>query len=312
MMRVDWQNISAFSDVPPHFRLMDRAEISAGCEVYAWKAVSSLDWYFDVHFPDNPVMPGVFLMEMLRQTAVCALRCVEQKRNCALVCVQQMRMFRPVRPGDFLRAHVSYESPDGVYISCAGIVEVFDGEDGALQKVCAMRFMLAVDGVCIADDPPPSKIPQMEKDISIGPAQMARYIADPPGYRFVDVVHVMPGCAAEGRLALDSQAWYLQPEISSDGTLSITFLMEAIMQTGVFCVTTLPTKCFQLMMFHACQKLSVYRRAMTGETLHTRAQLHSYRNGVASYHGSAHTERGTVCTMNFVLVAPEDMAAIRR
>ncbi len=57
----------------PHrypFLLVDRVlEITAGESITAYKNLSANEAFFEGHFPENPVLPGVLLLEAMAQTA---------------------------------------------------------------------------------------------------------------------------------------------------------------------------------------------------------------------------------------------------
>lgn len=57
----------------PHrypFLLVDRViEVTAGKSIVAYKNLSINEPFFDGHFPDNPIFPGVLLVEAMAQAA---------------------------------------------------------------------------------------------------------------------------------------------------------------------------------------------------------------------------------------------------
>lgn len=99
----------------PHrypFLLIDRVlELEPGARAVAEKLVSANEPHFAGHFPGNPIMPGVLIVEALAQTgAVAALSLPEHRGKLAVfVGIDECRFRRVVRPGEALRLEVSVE-----------------------------------------------------------------------------------------------------------------------------------------------------------------------------------------------------------
>ena len=77
------------------------------------KNVTSNEPFFNGHFPDFPVMPGVLIIEAMAQTAGVQVLSTIPDRGSKLVLlasVEEAKFRKPVRPGDQLvkigRAHV--------------------------------------------------------------------------------------------------------------------------------------------------------------------------------------------------------------
>jgi 3-hydroxyacyl-[acyl-carrier-protein] dehydratase len=97
----------------PHrypFLMVDRVlEIDAG-KARTLKNVSHNEPFFVGHFPGNPVMPGVLIIEALAQSAaILALAELksETQRMFVLTGVEKARFRRPVVPGDQLEMEVA-------------------------------------------------------------------------------------------------------------------------------------------------------------------------------------------------------------
>jgi len=98
----------------PHrypFLLVDRilsmtaAPVVAGSKVTGLKNVSVNEPFFQGHFPENPVMPGVLILECMAQVAGCLFFAGEaepEKKLMYLSGVDKARFRRPVFPGDQL------------------------------------------------------------------------------------------------------------------------------------------------------------------------------------------------------------------
>jgi len=98
----------------PHrapFLFVERlCEIRPGESAVGYKAVSYNEPYFQGHFPDLAVMPGVLIVEAMAQTAgalvVHTLGLTSDNRVTYFLTIDKARFRRPVRPGDMLRIPV--------------------------------------------------------------------------------------------------------------------------------------------------------------------------------------------------------------
>lgn len=105
----------------PHrfpFLLVDRAEnYVAGQSIVGIKAVTFNEPFFQGHFPDYPVMPGVLIVEALAQTgAVLMSKTLEvdpRGKTILFASVDNCRFRHPVRPGDVLRLEVRVDKARG-------------------------------------------------------------------------------------------------------------------------------------------------------------------------------------------------------
>jgi len=101
----------------PHrypFLLVDRVvEVNAGHSIVAYKNLSVNEPFFNGHFPDNPIFPGVLLLEAMAQAAGILGFCSQGKTNedgstYYFAGADDVRFRRPCVPGDrvMLRATV--------------------------------------------------------------------------------------------------------------------------------------------------------------------------------------------------------------
>lgn len=104
-------NIHQIRELLPHrypMLLVDRVlDWEAGKKITAIKNVTANEEFFNGHFPNHPVMPGVLIIEALAQTAaIFAFMSHESKLDKDAVVyfatIDNARFKRPVEPGDQL------------------------------------------------------------------------------------------------------------------------------------------------------------------------------------------------------------------
>ena len=91
--------------------MIDRVvDIVADASAVGVKAVSANEPFFQGHFPDRPVMPGVLIIEAMAQSAavlvVYTLGPESEGKLVYFMTVNDARFRKPVVPGDTLYVHV--------------------------------------------------------------------------------------------------------------------------------------------------------------------------------------------------------------
>jgi 3-hydroxyacyl-[acyl-carrier-protein] dehydratase len=127
----------------PHrypFLLVDRIiELEPGVRAVGIKNVTQNEPFFQGHFPDYPVMPGVLIIEAMAQVgAVGVMAGGEHKEKLALFAgIDGVRFRRQVVPGDVLRMEVDIDRLKGRVGRGTGRASV-GGE-----RVCEAQLMFA-------------------------------------------------------------------------------------------------------------------------------------------------------------------------
>ena len=115
-----------------------------------WKAVSINEPYFQGHFPDYAVMPGVLIVEAMAQTAgavvMHSLGLEREKDIVYFMTIEKARFRKPVHPGDMLRMPVKA-------LRRRGPVWRFQGHAYVGDMLCAeAEFSATIHGGAEASD----------------------------------------------------------------------------------------------------------------------------------------------------------------
>jgi 3-hydroxyacyl-[acyl-carrier-protein] dehydratase len=120
----------------PHrypFLMVDRVlEIDPGKRIVGIKNLSVNEEFFQGHFPGNPIMPGVLIVEALAQVAgILAFKSgAPEGKSVFFMSIEKAKFRRPVVPGDQLRLEVSI-------LQCRGNVWKFAGTALVEDKIAA-------------------------------------------------------------------------------------------------------------------------------------------------------------------------------
>jgi beta-hydroxyacyl-ACP dehydratase FabZ len=101
-------DINEITKILPHrypFLLIDRIVESRDKFVAGIKCVTMNEWFFQGHFPAQPVMPGVLIIEAMAQAGAVMVHQYEENRDrlVYLAGIDGARFRKLVQPGDVLR-----------------------------------------------------------------------------------------------------------------------------------------------------------------------------------------------------------------
>lgn len=117
-------DILEIKDLIPHrypMLLIDRVEIiELGQKAMGIKNVTLNEWYFQGHFPERPVMPGVLIVEAMAQAAATLVMksLIEEgldpkQKLVYFMSIEEAKFRKPVGPGDTLKLYVEKDRARG-------------------------------------------------------------------------------------------------------------------------------------------------------------------------------------------------------
>jgi len=146
---IDQIDVGRIMQMIPHrypFLMIDRmVDIVPNVKATGIKNVTINEFFFQGHFPDRPVMPGVLIIEAMAQTAavlvVHTLGADAEGKLVYFMSIDGARFRKPVGPGDTLKVHVTKQRSRGNVWKFSGEAMV----DGVLVAEATYAAMILND-----------------------------------------------------------------------------------------------------------------------------------------------------------------------
>ncbi len=123
------------------FLLIDRVdEFEPGVGAKATKCVTYNEYFFKGHFPEEPVMPGVLIVEALAQTGAISILSVEENKGKVAYFggMNKVKFRKKVVPGDVLSLEVELIRSKGPVGIGKAVAKVGD----AVAVTCELTFIV--------------------------------------------------------------------------------------------------------------------------------------------------------------------------
>lgn len=141
MIRIEGEKLLEYFRQTKEFIFLDSVVIeSEEKNAQGVKKLSPDEWFFALHFPDDPVMPGVFQMEAVMQTGGLILNTMEGKKEQKLYfySCEDAKIYKSARPGCVLKTSAELKSYRRGIAKFTGNARIDD------EIACELKFTIIV------------------------------------------------------------------------------------------------------------------------------------------------------------------------
>ncbi|GAG53923.1 unnamed protein product [marine sediment metagenome] len=133
----------------PEFRFVDKlTALDPGRSASGSYLVKGSENFLESHFPDNPLMPGVILIEAIAQLAGIAAQkdapASPSFANLHLAAVKQAKLLGAAHPGDQLIIHANITASMGNLIQAEGSIARVESENEDPVPIARAQLTLSV------------------------------------------------------------------------------------------------------------------------------------------------------------------------
>ena len=127
----------------PYLMIDHATEVVPGVSSKGYKDLTKDEWFFDVHWQNDPNMPGMLQIEALVQTFIMTFLCIDENhgKKTSFVKMDNVSYRRKIIPGDTLIINATLKRFKRG-IATGGAVSYVDGE-----IACSADFIVAVPDI---------------------------------------------------------------------------------------------------------------------------------------------------------------------
>jgi len=134
-------DIEAIKEIVPHrppFLFVDEVSEISDQRIVARRRIRPDEYFFAGHFPGDPIMPGVLIIEAMAQTGAVMIMKRFKDTIPLFMTIDGVKFRRIVKPGDILTMEVKMLNDRGKIVKMSGTVKV--GE----ELVCEAVFLAGI------------------------------------------------------------------------------------------------------------------------------------------------------------------------
>ena len=142
-LKLDIHGIHEYQQNRDPYLMIDAAEVIPGASVKGYKNFTRDDWFFKVHFPGDPNVPGALQLEAMTQLSALMILTLPGNKGkvCYVISANNIKWLRKVLPGDRFDIEASLASWKRGIGKCVAVASV-NGE-----KACSAEFVITMPDV---------------------------------------------------------------------------------------------------------------------------------------------------------------------
>ena len=283
--------------------LLDRVEIFGREKLAAAKVITVNEEFFNGHFPEHPILPGVLQIEMMKQLAELSARPELAKSaddDIYIAKLEKVKFRRPVTPGDRLR--IETELIDEDETSRRFRTKVRIGADTASEAFLTLKSRRI---------PTPTELPpevsEYDKcaDVVYDTMAMKKLMPHRYPFLFIDYIAKRDGdkVVAIKNISANDSFFRTAPD---DAAVPESLLCEMGAQAGCACVLSRPENAGKLGLFMAIDSAESLAPVLPGDQLEIHIELPPAKGrfGRGSGFGRVCGEERFRITLMFAIVDP--------
>lgn len=144
---IDYSNLMDYLKNKSPYIFVERAEVIPGVSATGLKNFTYNEWFFKCHFEDEPIVPGVFQLECIMQTAALAIHSLPEMKDRKIVVKKfiDVDVLNGVFPGDQLNMFAKIKSFRRGIITATGEAYLMKNNEKIIT--CTADFIMLVPSI---------------------------------------------------------------------------------------------------------------------------------------------------------------------